>query len=124
MGKKRILIVDDEETYARMMKLVIEQTGFYEVEYENHASRALGKAREFRPNLILLDVVMPEMDGGDVAAKIHDDPSLKNVPIVFLTALISGREMNHGVAERGGALYLGKLASDAELFECIQQHIS
>ena len=123
MAKKKILIVDDEETYARMMKLVLEQSGLYEVEYENKALNAVAKARAFQPDLILLDIVMPGLDGGDVATRIQSDPPLKDTPIIFLTALVGEKESRHGPVARAGALFLGKLASDAELFKCIEQNI-
>jgi CheY-like chemotaxis protein len=58
----------------------------YELICENKAAHALATARACQPDLILLDVVMPEMDGGDVAAQIQADPALKHIPIVFLTA--------------------------------------
>lgn len=123
MAKKKILIVDDEETYARMMKLVLEQTGLYEVEYESKALNAVAKARAFNPDMVLLDVVMPDLDGGDVATRIHAVPQLKDVPIVFLTALVGEKESRKGPVARAGALFLGKLASDADLFKCIEKNI-
>ncbi len=123
MAKKKILIVDDEETYARMMKLVLEQTGLYEVDYESRALNAVAKARAFLPNIILLDVVMPGLDGGDVANRIQADPQLRGTPVVFLTALVGQKESLNGPVARAGNLFLGKLASDAELFKCIEENI-
>src|SRR4051812_5997949 len=64
--KRRILIVDDEPDFTFMMGLTLEQTGQFEVRQENDAFQALATAREFLPDLILLDVMMPDMDGGDV----------------------------------------------------------
>ena len=123
MEKKRILIVDDESTYTRMMKLVLEKTGLYEVCQENKGKQAAAVARAFNPDLVLLDVVMPDMDGGDVAISIREDPRLKNVPIVFLTALVGETEMRKGPVKRAGFRFLGKLASDAELFKCIEENL-
>jgi CheY-like chemotaxis protein len=123
MDKKRILIVDDEPTFTRMMKLVLEQTGRYEVRQENKGVQALAAARDFRPDLILLDVVMPDLDGGDVAAQIEADPMLKGVPIVFLTALVDEKEAQGAAVKRGGYPFLGKLVSDNNLFECIESNL-
>ena len=123
MAKKKILVVDDECAFTRMMKLVLEQTGTYEVFCENNASRAVATAHACQPDLILLDVVMPEMDGGAVAALLQAESRLKNVPIVFLTALVDSQEAVNGPLTGGGFRFLGKLASDTELLQCIEENI-
>src|SRR4026207_408556 len=82
--KKRILIIDDEVSFARMVKINLEKTGMFEVRVENRAAAALPAAREFRPDLVLLDVIMPTMDGGDVAKQIKRDRTLRGTPIIFL----------------------------------------
>src|SRR2546429_396752 len=92
MEKRRILIIDDESGFTRLMKLTLERTGNYIVREENDGTKALETVREFRPDLILLDIVMPKIDGGDVARKIQADPSIKNTKIVFLTAIVSKKE--------------------------------
>src|SRR2546426_9287773 len=81
MNKKRILLVDDETSFTRLLKLNLEQTDDYEVRVENWAEDALMAAREFRPDLVLLDVMMPRMIGGGVAALLRADASLKETPI-------------------------------------------
>ena len=121
--RARILIVDDEEVYARMMKLVLEQTGLYAVDYECKPLKALATAHAFKPDLILLDVVMPEMDGGDLAKRFENDPQFSHVPIIFLTALVGSKETTHGTVTRAGFQFLGKLSSDEDLLTCIQEHI-
>ena len=123
MKRKKILIVDDESAFTRMMKLVLEKAGNYEVFYENSATRATAAARACQPDLILLDVVMPEMDGGDVAALLQKDHLLKDIPIVFLTALVGGKEATVSPVMCAGFRFLGKLASDAELLKCIEENI-
>ena len=73
MITKRILVVDDEPSVTRNLKLNLESSDGYDVFAENHAANALTAARIFRPDLILLDVIMPGMDGGDVAARLRAD---------------------------------------------------
>ena len=80
MEKKRILIIDDEASFTRMVKLNLEKTGAFEVREENLALEAVATARAFKPDLILLDVIMPTMDGGDVAAQIQKDRVLRDTP--------------------------------------------
>ena len=123
MEKKRILIIDDEATFTRMVKLNLEKTGAFEVREENMAVAALAAAREFKPDLILLDVIMPAMDGGDVAAHIRNDRHLKGTPIVFLTATVSQREAGEGGLNSGGDLFLAKPVSVENLINCLNENI-
>lgn len=123
MDKKRILLVDDDLAFTRMMKLNLERSGTYEIRIENTGSQAVASAREFKPNLILLDVIMPEVDGGDVAAMLKDDPFLKDIPVVFLTALVSGEENVSGGLIRSGYRFIGKLTSEKEMLQCIEEHL-
>ena len=127
MEKKRILIIDDEASFTRMVKLNLEKTGAFEVREENRAAYALTAAREFKPDVILLDVIMPTMDGGDVAAHIRNDRNLKNTPIIFLTATVSQREAGQAGFNSGGALFLAKPVSLENLIRfltVIGQHLS
>ena len=74
MEPKRILIIDDEPSMTRMIRLTLEMTKRYQVREENNAMHALATAREFKPDLILLDVIMPGVDGGELARRIKADP--------------------------------------------------
>jgi CheY-like chemotaxis protein len=123
MEKKRILIIDDEASFTRMVKLNLEKTGSFEVREENRATYAVAAAREFKPDLILLDVIMPAMDGGDVAAQIRTDRHLKGTPIVFLTATVSQREAGEGGLNSGGSLFLAKPVSLENLIHCINENV-
>ena len=123
MEKKRILIIDDEASFTRMVKLNLEKTGAFEVREENRATYALTAAREFKPDIILLDVIMPAMDGGDVAAQIRNDRNLKTTPIIFLTATVSQREAGDGGLNSGGDLFLAKPVSVENLIHCLNENV-
>jgi CheY-like chemotaxis protein len=123
MEKKRILIIDDEPTFTRMVRLNLEKTGKYEVREENRGRRGAAAAREFKPHLIFLDVIMPDADGGEVAAHIQADNRLKNVPIVFLTATVSKREVGDTGGTRGGLFFLAKPVTLEQLEACIAKHL-
>jgi len=99
--KRRILIVDDDRESTRLVKILLERTGSYLVLEENHAAKAHQTAQNFRPDLILLDIMMPGRDGGDVAAQIEADPELQRTPIIFLTALITKPETKTGLRIQG-----------------------
>ena len=120
MQKKRILAVDDEVGFTRMVRLNLEQTGVYEVREVNEGKTALAAAREFKPDLILLDVVMPDMDGGDVAAAIQQDPLLKRIPVIFVTAVVRKREAGSAGMVSGGSLFLAKPIDIVELIDAIE----
>jgi CheY-like chemotaxis protein len=122
MNKKRILVVDDETGVTTMTKLNLERTGQYQVLVENRATSALEAAHRFNPDLILLDITMPEMDGGDVAAQIKADPKLKDTPIVFLTAVVSQIETGNSELRRGGQVFLSKPVNLKTLVTCIEQY--
>jgi DNA-binding response OmpR family regulator len=123
MEKNRILIIDDEAGFTRMVKINLEKTGQFEVLEENRASHALQAAREFKPDLILLDVIMPSMDGGDVFANFRKDRHLKKVPIIFLTATVSQREAGPAGLNSGGSLFLAKPVGTEVLIQRILEHL-
>lgn len=121
MNRKRILIVDDEVGITRLAKLSLERSGRYKVRTENNGLQALAAAREFNPDLILLDVVMPTVDGGDVAAQVQADPVLKQIPIMFLTAIVSNQDTANGPLIRGGMRFLAKPITLAALVQAIEE---
>ena len=123
MEKKRILIIDDEASFTRMVKLNLEKTGLFEVREENKATYAVAAAREYKPDLILLDVIMPAMDGGDIAAQIQNDRHLKGTPIVFLTATVSQREAGVEGLNSGGCLFLAKPVTVENLIKAINENV-
>ena len=122
MTKKRVLVIDDEPSITRTMKVNLERTGVYTVGTENHAPHALAAARQFQPDLIFLDVMMPDMDGGEVAGEIQSDPALRHVPIVFLTAIVSKNETGGEYLESGGQTFIAKPVSLDALIKCIEEN--
>jgi len=120
MSIKRVFIVDDESGFTRLLKLTLEKSGRYLVLEENDGTQAWLAAREFKPDIIFLDVVMPKIDGGDVAQQIRSDPSLAHIPIVFLTAIVSAKEGGH---EIGGFPFLAKPVSLDAIVHCIEEHL-
>ena len=108
MVKKKILVVDDETSITRLLKLNLEKGGAFIVRAENEGAKTLAAAKEFKPDLILLDVMMPDIDGGDVAAIIQADPLLRGVPIVFLTAAVKKEEVEAKGGMVGGFPYIAK----------------
>ena len=91
MEKKRILVIDDDVPLTTLLRINLEGTAAYDVKVVNESSRALEEARLFRPQVILLDIVMPGLDGGDILNQFSGEPWLREVPILIMTALLCGR---------------------------------
>ena len=123
MVKKRILVVDDTTDISTPLKMYLEKTGAYDVRVENLGAKALDAAKEFKPDLILLDVVMPDVDGGDVAAQLEDDPATAKIPVVLLTASVTRQEASEGGGIRGGRVILSKLIPMKEIVEFIKNYL-
>ena len=83
---KTILVVDDEENIAKMLGEQLEDDG-YKVIVATNGADGLRKVQIVKPDLIVLDVMMPKMDGGEMFAKLKQNEKTRNIPIVFLTAL-------------------------------------
>src|SRR6266436_2719767 len=120
--KRRILIVDNDTNATHLVRILLEKTGQYLVLEENNSTKAHRSARIFRPDLILLDVVMPIRDGGEIAAQIRADPELQNTPIIFLTALVTPSEAKAGV-HIDGHPFLAKPINIQELINTIDDHL-
>ena len=123
MNKPRIMLIDDESGFANLLKLNLEETGGFEVLVEDQGTRAAAAARQFQPDLIFLDVIMPDVDGTHVAAQIRGDPSLKDTPIVFLTAIVSKSEMRTHGSIIGGNDFLAKPVDLDEVLACIEKYL-
>lgn len=121
--KKRIILVDDEEAVTRAMKRNLEATGLFEVMEINNPSLVIENARQFRPDLVLLDVMMPDMDGGDVAAAMEEDPQLADVPIIFLTGIVNKKEVGSSGSMRGKHTFLAKPIKFEDLLACIDEQL-
>jgi len=121
--KRRILIVDNDRDATHLVKILLEKTGRYSVLEENDATKAHQSAQNFRPDLILLDIVMPEKDGGEVAAQIHADPELQRTPVIFLTALVTENETKAGLRIQGHP-FLAKPINIPELINGIEENLA
>jgi CheY-like chemotaxis protein len=121
--RQKILIVDDEMTFGQLIKLNLEETEQYEVRVETQGARAIVTARDFQPDLILLDIVMPDVDGGELAHHIKADRLLQDIPIIFLTALVQGTEVDAKEGMIGGHPFLAKPVNTEELIDIIKRNI-
>jgi len=90
--KRRVLLVDDESALTRICRLMLEKTDSFIVQEENLGTRAVSTARQFRPDVIFLDIQLPGKDGHMIAAELQSDPDLRGVPIVFWSGSLDGKK--------------------------------
>ena len=119
-AKKRVLIIDDEASFTRVLQLNLHHTGQYVADTVNDPGRALSVARDFSPDVILLDVMMPGMDGGELAARMQATTKLKDTPIVFLTAAVKRNEIAFHQGRIGGLPFIAKPVDFQEVIDCIE----
>lgn len=117
----RILVIDDEESFTRMVCRTLEADMRYIVREVNNSPDALASALEFKPDLILLDIVMPQADGGDVASSLRGHSRTKDIPILFVSAMVSPKETKDGFYYSGGERFLAKPVSADLLFRAVEE---
>jgi len=115
MTKSKILVVDDDPKLSRLVAIVLSRVGGYDVSEENRPFAVLATARQYSPDVILLDVDMPGKDGGTLARELSEDPVLASIPVVFVTSLISASE----AGTRHGARYVAKPVNPQILLDTV-----
>ncbi len=118
---KKILIIDDEEQVCLLVKSILERGGEYEVSIAVRGDQGLEKALQEKPDLILLDIVMPGMSGGQVAGRLMEDEKTRLIPVVFMSALVHKQEVETAKGVIGGRPFLAKPVTPQELRDCISK---
>ncbi|MFT5427232.1 MAG: CheY-like chemotaxis protein [Gammaproteobacteria bacterium] len=119
-SKKRILVVDDDTDMTRLLKVILEKSGKFEVRTENDALNAVNAAHEFNPDVVLLDVIMPKMKGGQIAKKIKESKELMHSKIIFFSALLGKSDTGDTGKIVDGNMRLSKLVSANNVVTCIE----
>jgi two-component system alkaline phosphatase synthesis response regulator PhoP len=118
--EKKILIADDDSVTLEMLEKILLLEGYWVAKATN-GKEALYIADEFQPDLIILDIVMPIMDGTETIGKLEKNPRTKNIPVLFLTSLISEKEeiKNH----TGNRRFISKPIDREKLLEELEKCI-
>lgn len=111
--RKRILAVDDQRHIARLVQIHLEGAG-YEVALAHDGAEALEKVRESVPDLVILDLMLPKVDGLEVLRQLKEDPITESIPVIILTARAGADDALQGY-DRGAQWYLGKPVDPVEL---------
>jgi DNA-binding response OmpR family regulator len=117
---KKILLIDDEKDFCFFVKQILERSGRFQVGIAHTGETGLTLAQQNKPDLIILDVMMPNMSGPDVADALLRNELLKSVPILFLTALVTEEEIGSRLMrEIGGRNFIAKPVEAQKLISCI-----
>jgi len=114
----KILVIDDEPEITDIVKAFLSNAG-YEVMIENSPVNALEKAKKFKPHLILLDIMMPFMDGYEVCAALKKQPESAGIPVLFLTGKDASDDGGR-VFDSGGDLFVKKPFSCERLLQMVK----
>jgi DNA-binding response OmpR family regulator len=117
--KTRILLVDDEPNILTPIEFLMKQEG-YEVQKAYNGEEAMAVLPQFLPQVVILDVMMPRMDGFEVAEQIRSNPALDDTKIIFLTAKGTDADKLHGY-HKGGEMYIIKPFDNQELVQMVRE---
>jgi len=117
--KKKIMIIDDEETLCHLVQLNLESTGRFEVIAATDPREGIRLVRMHHPDLILLDLMMPYMEGSEVAEHLMEFEDTKDIPIVFLTALAEKNRVSANMGTIAGREFIAKPVTTSELVKRI-----
>lgn len=122
-AKKKVLIVDDEELARRLIIKILTKIDFVEFFEADSGEDAIKMARLHRPNLILMDIFMPEMDGYEACRQIKDDPDLRSTIVLFMTAA-TGEDIDERIVQAQGDDLLRKPLDASELYFRIKNYLT
>lgn len=120
--KKTILVVEDETDTLVHLSNILRRSG-YEVIATDKGREGLEFAQKFLPDLILLDIVIPDMSGSDIAFTLSQDPAAANIPIIFLTGILT-KEEEFSIKKAGKHLLMAKPITGKELLEMVRRALS
>lgn len=122
MKKSLVLIVEDEESLLKLESILLTSRG-YQVRGVTNGEKALREIAENRPDLVLLDIMMPGLDGFEVCRRIKQDPATSSIPVVMLTAKKNSQDQARGI-EVGADAYLTKPFKSVRIIEVIEGLLS
>jgi len=119
--RPKVLVIDDNKEICRLMKEYLEKTGKYEVTTFTDARMGVRYAQIERPDVILLDLMMPDMDGTEAAEFLLDDEGTRNIPLIFITAAIKKDEAEDRLGQIHGHPILAKPVTPVEVMNEIEK---
>lgn len=114
----KILIIEDDDDMIHILKSILELEG-YEIAYSRDGEDGMKKIKEYNPNLLILDLILPKIDGNEVCRRIKKDPELSKIPVIMLTAKGATRDELEGIMD-GADDYITKPFNPLDLIETIK----
>lgn len=116
--------MDDDGELVETVKAALEETGSYDVKGETRGTKAVSAARTYKPDLIILDIMMPDMPGNEVARDLKDNEWTKHIPIAYFTVIVCKDDMESTGGMIGGHRFIPKPSSIDDLVRAIEETIS
>jgi CheY-like chemotaxis protein len=124
IGRIKVLVIDDNANFCNITKMSLEHGGRYQVVTAANGEIGITLAKRTKPDVILLDIKMPVMDGGEVAERLQEDSDTSKIPIIFLTGLVKRNEVEEGGGYLSGHPFIAKPFRTEELIKRIEDVLS
>lgn len=118
--QKKVLVVDDEPTILKLARVKLEKEGFSVIDARNGAE-AIEKAKSEKPDVIIMDIMMPKMNGNEACKNIKEDPETHDIPVLMLTAVGQFEEQLKSLEDSGATDYITKPFDPVELAEQVNR---
>ena len=119
---KTILLVEDEPSVIELMNIFLSRNG-YKILNVLEGTEVVDKVRSAKPDLVILDIMIPKLNGFEVCSRLKADAELKNIPVLILSALVQKNEIEMGI-RMGADMYMTKPFQNAELIQAIEKLLS
>lgn len=119
--KRKVLVVDNDVDITRLVEKTLGKTGEYEVISVNKPARALGMVRQHNPDLILMDALMPVVNGTEIAMQLSREDKYRHIPIIFISSLLERSDTGPAGKRIGGYMCLAKPFMPGDLLNCIRK---
>lgn len=118
--RKKLLLVDDDPNILKMLKLKLEKSGRFSVIATDNGAGVVSMVKNSSVDLVISDIDMPEMSGGEISAALQADPATVNIPLIFLSSLISKSEATEAGGVIGGHRVVSKTMKVGDLVKAIE----
>lgn len=119
MNRIKVLVVEDEANFSQLLKYYLEHVGDFEVWVEGSGDAVVQSARKFQPDIALIDLVLPDVNGRAVARELHAEPGFGNLPVLFFSGNQPEDQVEFNSEPRNGMAFLTKPLSPRKLMNCI-----
>ncbi len=124
MEEERVIaVIEDQPDIVDLLELILQRKNFTVLRAYDGAE-GLKLVREYKPDVILLDLMMPTLDGWEFHKALREDPEISDIPVIYVTARASQEERLRALEEEGAAAYIVKPFSPRELLETIEEVLS